>query len=217
MPLKTKELPKKDRKSAPILEPGTYPARLVQVIDLGLQVRTYKGQEKDPEYNIWTTYELLDEFMPDEDGNPDETQPRWVSEDFPLYNLEVDRATSTARYYALDPNEEEDGDWSALLGRPVMVTLVVNESKGKQYNNISSISSMRAKEKEKAPDLVNPSKFFDLSNPDKEIFLSLPKFLQDKIKEGLEFDGSFLEDEKKSSKKKENKKVEEDNDDEEDW
>ncbi len=50
------------------LEPGPYDARLVQVVDLGRQEqRPYKGQPKDPAYELALTYELLDAFMEDPD------------------------------------------------------------------------------------------------------------------------------------------------------
>ena len=52
------------------IEPGTYPVRVAQIIDLGLQPqRPYQGQEKPPAYEIMMTYEFLDEFCLDEDGN----------------------------------------------------------------------------------------------------------------------------------------------------
>ena len=59
------------------LDPGTYPARLVQVVDLGLQPqKPYNGKEKPPVHMIHTTYEFVDEFMLDDEGQPDETKPR---------------------------------------------------------------------------------------------------------------------------------------------
>lgn len=183
---------------APLLDEGAYPARLVQVIDMGLQPqRPYQGQEKPPAYMITTVYESSDEFMPDEDGNPDEEKPRWFWEELPIYNLDQDKAKSTKRYYALDPNEEADGDWSKLVGNPVLIALVQNG----EYNNIGGTSSMRPKEASKLPPLVNEPKVFDLSEPDVEVFYSLPQRLQDKIKANLNFEGSALEEALKNYKK----------------
>ena len=52
------------------IEPGTYPGRLVQLIDFGLQPqRPYMGKDKPPAQEIGLTYELVDEFMKDDDGN----------------------------------------------------------------------------------------------------------------------------------------------------
>ena len=75
------------------IEPGTYPGRLVQVIDFGLQPqRPFKGQDKPPAYELGTTYELVDEFMKDENGEDIEDKPRWVSESFPFHSLAADKA-----------------------------------------------------------------------------------------------------------------------------
>lgn len=180
------------------IEAGNYPARLVQVIDLGLQPqRPFKGEEKPPAYCIYTTYELLDEFMVDEEGNVDEDKPRWISEEFPLYNIGADLAKSTKRYKALDPQLECEGDWGQLLGSPVMVTVTATEGKGqhlgKTFNNIGGLAPMRPKDAAKAEELKNTAKMFDLDAPDLEVFQSLPTWLQDRIKGNLEFKGSKLD------------------------
>lgn len=197
------------------IDPGAYPGRLVQVIGLGLQAQQFEGEEKPPQQEISVTYELSDEFLKDEDGNDDPEKPRFVPETFALYNLAADRAKSTQRYFALDPTEEHGGDWSKLLGTPVLITIVnkagTGKNKGKVYNNIATVSTMRAKEASKLPALVNPTKFFDFSEPDIDVFMSLPDWMKDKIKKGLEYEGSDLErlvaDYKPKEEKKEKKKA----------
>lgn len=179
------------------LDPGTYPARVTQIISLGLQKQNpYKGEEKPPRHELYLTYELLDEFLKDEDGEDIEDKPRWLSESFTMNSLDSDLAKSTKRYLALDPDLKYDGDWSKLTGAPCMVTLVQAQSKKDKdviYNNISSVQTMRAKEAAKAPDLKNEPKVFDIDDPDVEVFLSFPTWLQDRIKANLEFGGSVLE------------------------
>lgn len=180
------------------LDVGTYPARVVQVISLGLQKQQpYQGQEKDPKDELYVTYELLDEFLLDEEGKELEDKPRWLSETFTMNSLDSDLAKSTKRYTALDPTLEFDGDWAQLIGAACMVTVVQNEGKGKNagrtFNNISSVQTMRTKEAAKAPALVNEGKVFDVDDPDMETFLALPTFLQDKIKGNLNYEGSPLE------------------------
>jgi hypothetical protein len=213
------------------LEPGAYPCRLVQVILLGTQKqRPYQGQDKPPAMEIMLTYEFLDEFLKDEDGNDIEDKPRWLSETLPFHNLEIERAKSTQRYIALDPDIQHDGDWAALIGKPCMVNVInregVGKNKGKVYENISNVSAMRPKEAAKAPELVNPPKVFDFYNPDMEVFAALPQWIQDKMKEAVDFDGSALDEalDKEAvdppAKKEEKKKVkapENPEGDEEDW
>lgn len=189
-------------KKAPLIDAGAYPGRLQGIVDLGLQKQEYKGEVKAPKRDIWYTYELSDEFMLDEDGSPDESKPRWFSERLPLNNLDSDLAKSTKRYYALDPNEEAEGDWPKLITKPVIVTMTNDGS----YNNIGGTSAMRPKEASKLPDLVNPPRIFLFDEPDVEVFRSLPQFVQDWIKEGLEYEGSklqkLLNGEKVETKKK---------------
>lgn len=176
------------------IEPGTYPARLVQIIDLGLQAqRPYQGKDKPPAQEIMLTYELVDTFMLDEKGEELEDKPRWISETLPFYGLYADKAKSTQRYNALDPNGDYDGDFSKAIGQPVNVTIVNNAVGDKVYDNIATISTMRPRDADKCPDLVNPSKLFDLDAPDMEVFNSLPEWLRDKIKSNLNFKGSPLE------------------------
>lgn len=67
-----------DRVAQEVLEPGVYPARLVQLIDLGVQPqRPFQGKDKPPAQEIMITYEFTDEFLKDEDGNEIEDKPRW--------------------------------------------------------------------------------------------------------------------------------------------
>jgi hypothetical protein len=188
----------KSKANGPKQEPmdeGTYPARVVQVIDFGVQPqRPFKGVAKPPAQTIYQTYEFLDEFCKDENGDDLEDKPRWLSEQFPLFSLEADLAKSTKRYYALDPDEKYGGDFLLLAGEPCMVTINQYESKGEVKNGVSSVAAMRPKEAAKAPELVNPPKVFVIDNPDLEVFKSLPDWMQEKIKESLEFEGSALDE-----------------------
>lgn len=181
----------------PPLESGAYNSRTVQILNIGLQKQNpYKGEDKPPKYELYVTYELSDEFLEDEDGEPDLTKPRWVGERFTINSLESENAKSTKRYLALDPNNQFEGDWSQVLNTPCVVTLVQNKSKKKKdviYNNVASVQPMRSKDAAKLPALVNEPKVFDFYEPDVKVFLSLPGFLQKIIKESLDFSGSKLE------------------------
>jgi hypothetical protein len=182
----------------PLLDIGTYPARVVRIVDLGLQnQRPFKGKEKPPAHEVNISYELLDAFMVDEDGKEIEDKPRWIHETFPLHNLSADLAKSTKRYMALDPDMDYDGDFTKLIGTPCNVTVVHGQGKGanagKTYENIGGVSAMRDKDAKRAPALVNEPAVFTLDDPDLEVFNSFPQWLQDKIKTNLEFGGSKLE------------------------
>ena len=179
------------------LKSGSYPGRLVLVVDLGLQKqRPFQGKDKPPAREIMLTYEFADEFMQDEDEEDILDKPRWLSESFPLYNLDSERANSTLRYKALDPELEHGGDFLKVIGEPVNITVVQNPNKKnpeRPWENVAGITTMREKDQKKAPGLVNTPVAFDLEEPSLDNFMMLPKWIQKRILENLEFRGSLLE------------------------
>lgn len=199
MGLNAKSAPGKGGKfKRELLEAGTYPARLVGVADLGLQYRRpYQGKEKEPINELMLTYEFSDEFIKGADGEEQSDKPRFLSEIIPFHNLGAEKAKSTQRYKALDPDVALDGDWSRLLGTPCSVTLILNTYKKdgveKTVEKIVGISAMRKKDAEKLPELVNTPKFFNLDVPDLDVFNSFPDWIKEKIKGNLNYKGSSLE------------------------
>jgi len=191
-----------NKQSGPAQDPldaGSYPVRIVQMVHMGLQAqRPFEGQEKPPQQEIRVTYEFLDEFMLDEDGAEVEDKPRWVSEEFALHPLDVDRAKSTLRYNAFDPDNEGDGDIFSLVGRAGNLTIVAKQGNGKNkdkvYNNVSGANAMRAKDLKKHDDtpLINPSLLFSVDEPDMVAYGKLPDFVKDKIKAGLAYKSTEL-------------------------
>lgn len=177
------------------IEIGNYPARLVQILDMGSRPKeewdevtsTYKPTGKILPH-ISLSYELCTEMMKDEEGNDIEGKPRWISEEHPLYALQSDKATTTKRYNVFDPKHVEGGDWVLQAGKPCTVT-VTHTKKGK-----AKIGGVTPPMKGMViPELANPVKIFDLDNPDMEIFGSLPQWIQDKIKSNVNFVGSPLD------------------------
>jgi hypothetical protein len=184
-----------DFKRPPPLEAGTYPGRTVGIVDLGLQPQSYKGEDKAPGRMVSVTYEFSDEFMLDEDGQEDHTKPRWLSEQFVLYNLETEKAKSTARYKTLDPTNLYHGDFLALVDIPVNITVTQNPNKknpDRPYENVAGISPMRAKDAEKCPALVNKPFVFDLEEPDLDEYAKVPAWMKKQVEKNLEFKGSLL-------------------------
>lgn len=184
------------------IEPGTYQARIVQIIDLGVQPqREFKGQAKPPAQEILVTYELLDEFMKDENGEEMTDKPRWVSERFALRSINSDLAKSTKRYKAL--TDDPSGDFTLLINVPCMVTITQSLGKnGKTYNNVASVSKMRAKDAEKAPPLLNSQVIFSIDEPDN--WNDVAEWIQKIIKGNIHYEGSKLKDFIENNSKEEN-------------
>lgn len=201
-PQRVKQNSKSNLKS-PLLDPDNYPARLVQVIDLGLQ-NSYFDQDKI-NHEVMLTYELTTEFCLDEDDNPVEDKPRWLSETINIIDLPIGmsvdeiyndqyrgKAKMVLRSRAFDPKGTLEFDFSEMVGKPCAVTVVQKKKKDKTLKNeIGGITApMRGLQ---IAELINPPKVFVVDEPDMEIFGSLPEWLQDKIKGNLEFKGSALE------------------------
>ena len=182
----------------PHMEAGTYPCRLVQIVDLGIQdQRAFDGQAKPPCQTLRCVWEFTDEFCVDDKGNEQLDKPRWLKDEFPFRSLDLDLATSTKRYKALDPEDKFDGDFTQLLGQAANVTVVNKEGKGKNagniYNNIGAVTAMRKRDADKCAPLVNPATLFVVDEPDMAVFNSLPDWLQDIIKANHDYSGSELE------------------------
>lgn len=90
-----------------------------------------------------------------------------------------------------------------LLGEPLIVNLTQYNKKsgkdaGKPANKISTFAPMKSKEKREAKALVNPTVYFDLGDPNLEVFNKLPGgdspySLKSKILANLDFSGSKLD------------------------
>jgi hypothetical protein len=201
MTLNANNLPRnkaKGRVQQPPLEAGVaHAARLVQVIDLGLQAqRPYKGNVKEPRHSLYVTYEFSHIFLVDEKGEENKELPRWISEEFALFPLVSDRAVSTKRYLAFDPRETEKGDWAKLLGAPCSLLVVNNpdqNDKTRVFSNVGNVTPAPRMPGYVQPELVNEPVVFDLDAPDVEVFKTLPEFLQNKIKSNLNYQGSKLQ------------------------
>jgi len=186
--LNTKNIKSTGGKKAPLLPPAMYPSRIAQILDLGIQERSpYNGTPKSPCNQMWVTYELVDEFMPDDDGNEDKEKPRWISERLNVFSMDVENAKSTKRMLSIDPAGAFDGDWSRVLDLPVLLQIVNRESKGIMYENVGGVTpTMKG---QVVAELVNPPKLFDFDNPSQEVFDSLPDFLKDIINKGVDDNG----------------------------
>jgi hypothetical protein len=189
--------------SNPVLEPDNYPARLVQVIDMGKRASFFDPEKINHEINL--TYELVSEFMLDDKGQPVEDKPLWLSEVINMVDM-PDHMTA-AEIYAdqfkskgklvqrcktFDPKGQLDFDLTAFLGKPCSVTVINYKKKddtlGMKVGAITGLMKGMV-----IAELVNPPKLFSLDEPDMTIFGSLPDWFQDKIKENIEFKGSALE------------------------
>ena len=178
----------------PLLDAGMYNARILRVIDLGLQPGSQQYPEPKPKMEI--EFELQDEFMCDKEGKAIEGVPAVFSMEF-SYSEDGyigDKSNLYKLYMAIDPEMNlSPEEW---LGLPISVMLITKKRKsgkhaGEEYSNVSAVAPMKQKDKDRVTPLVGKPAFFDLSAPDMDVWATLTKgnqyAQQDKIKAGLAY------------------------------
>jgi hypothetical protein len=182
--------PKRETKQRALIEDGQQIARIVQVIDFGLQTqRPYKGEAKLPAYEVYLTAEFPEQRI-EIDG---ESKPMWKSKRLKLSS--DDRSTCYKWYNKLDPKGVYRGEWCELIETPLVAFITHNLGKGKNagktFDEISDIGPVM--KGFVAPPLENDPVTFDLTSPNLDVFNSFPSWIQNIIKENLEYDGSRLQ------------------------
>jgi len=172
--------------------PGVHIGRCYSLIDLGSQKVEFQGDVKI-QHKILVRWELFGE---DEDGQPltiemdGRTMPMTISKRYTLSlsskaRLRQDLESWRGRGFT---DEEAKGfDVSKLLGAYCMVNVTHNETNGKTYSNVASLTPLPGALKHAKPDPVHPNQTFDLDNPDMALFETLHEKLQDTIRESAEW------------------------------
>lgn len=218
--------------AAPLLESGSYPARVVRIVDIGKQPGSAKYPT--PTLKMLVTFELLEEYMKevDADGKPImvqdpdeddgvmmmkniEDKPRWFdfeftynSDGFMGDNSHIFKFMKAVDALAVPANLEQGivGHDAVplpdLLGAPLQVGLIQKtrtggKNAGKVVNQVATFAPMKSKEKKAARELINKPVFFDLGNPDLEVFNSLPGgdsewAIKNRITRSIDFDKTEL-------------------------
>ena len=172
------------------VEDGAYTARVVQIIDFGKQIETdYKtGEPKVYEdsgmpvvkHKVWINFELPTETI-EYDG---EVKPRWYGKEYTVSAHE--KSAMAALLKALDPKGEHTArgkNAKGILGLPAMVTI---GSTGSGKAKVAGVSAVPKGMQVDA--LANGETFFDLDGDDLDTFNSLPKWMQERIINGVDFD-----------------------------
>lgn len=179
------------------IEDGSYPARLVQIIDIGEQERIdFDTGKPTGQYQrrLFLTFEFPTETI---EMNGEEW-PRWQSMEVTLSFHK--RAKLPQIVSALDPKYQVT-DLSELVGRPALVTIGSTKNGRPKITNIVQLPKGMQVE-----DLKSPPVVFDMDDFDVEVFNTLPNFIQNRIKEAKNFSADMLPDNnEEESKKKQDK------------
>ena len=191
-----KGAPQEDREFAQPKK-GQRAARLVGLIDLGLQPQEYKGEVKKPAKEFIPMFWLANDMYTTDDTGEEKHMVRgpWPYKIYP--------GAERGHYFefceGIDPNGEVivdgAGDLTQLLGRPCFVK-IVEEKKTKDgkevvYFNIKGVSEVP--EDYPVAELDIDTFTFDTSAPTKEGFDRLSDRNQASIKDSVGYEGSELQ------------------------
>lgn len=165
------------------IDEGTFPARIVQIIDLGIQEDEYLGERKVG-HKVFINFEFPTELV----TVGDEDKPRWLGKEYTVSLHE--KAALTKLVAAADPEGKATSkgrNMKGLLGLPLMVSIGSTDKGNPKISNVARLMKGLA-----VGELVNKSIFFDMDEGDVEQFNKLPQWMQDKIKGGLDFKDTML-------------------------
>ena len=198
-----------NKKEYPRVEDGTYPARVVQLINLGRQVKTdwktgevetYDDGNPIVQPKVWVTFELPTETI-DYGG---EESPRWYSKEYTISAHE-----KAALPVLLAACGVDSGDITDLLDKPLLVTIGSTVSGKAKITQTSKL--MKGME---VPDIFKKEKMvvFDPYQPDMDVWETLPRFLREKIESAVDYDKMRFpaSDKKETADKKEEPDYEDD-------
>lgn len=166
--------------SAPI-EPGTYPARCVGVVDLGIQHNDFNGKDQE---KVRLIFELPTERTVVEGSD----KPRWLSKPYTasLHEKAALRKDLDAWRGRPFTQEELAGfNLSNVLNGPCLLTVASQEGKnGSAYARIAGISKvMKGME---IPPLENPPILFDMDREDAgEVLERLPAWMREEVERSI--------------------------------
>jgi len=168
-----------------LIPEGTHVARLVSIVDFGTQPHVYMGENKTRS-RIYFTFELPNETSVFEGV----TKPLVIGSEFtaslsdkailkPIIEGVLGKKLTDAERTNFGREEI-----SKLVGTPVMLSVLHNESNGKTYANIATVSPLP--KGMAAPEQYNPSVVYDVLDGQNEAFKALPEFMRNKILASLE-------------------------------
>jgi hypothetical protein len=165
---------------------GEYEGRLRYVADLGLQERSYKGEEKDPAQQLSLGIEILGEFV--EIDGKDVPRLLWTRPMNVFWTLtEKGKELEFLKVFIPSAEEGEEAEWGDALDMPCNVIIENVPGKGankdKVFDNIKSLSPIPAKYRKGVDVGVMTSALGDADDEENEAtkaLYGLAKFVWDK-------------------------------------
>jgi hypothetical protein len=170
-----------------ILEAGSYPARIYQLIHIGT-VPGYQGQLQN---KVRITFELPTEMKVFDEKKGE--QPRVISQEYTLSFSE--KANLRKLILACDPGAlgtSSDGfvetfDVENLLGKELLITIAQKAKKDGSGNYAYIDNVTRLPKGMKCPKQINPSQLLSFDKWSDEVFAKLPDFIRKSIESSEEY------------------------------
>jgi len=166
------------------VEPGTYPARCISIIDLGTQRGEYQGKPT-VRRQVMLVWELPTETVETKDGE----KPMTVSKFYTVSlseksNLRPDLEAWRGRAFT---DEELLGfDLNNVLDKPCMVSVKHNEKGRARVSSVAKLVKGMS-----VPDAVHKPFIFSLDNFDGTVFQAISPGIQKIIAQSDEYKASF--------------------------
>lgn len=171
---------------------GTVPARILSVVDLGVQERKpFQGKPKDPARQVSVTFELPnDKFEYNGEMVPARISPK-------IFNVSMDPKSALFKFMqSVDPSNSKDGDLEQYPNTPCLVTIVHNtvkvDGQDRTYANVTGV--MPAPDGFPVPELSSEPFVFSFDAPTLEAYSLCPRYLRELISSAVNFEGSAAEE-----------------------
>lgn len=157
------------------LEPGTYPARCMGVVDLGLQEIDYQGQKMNRE-KVLILWELPTERVETDKGD----EARVFSKRYTLSLNERAALRKDIDSWRGKPFTDEEiagFDLRKVINAPCMLSIVNVDRDSNTYTRITSVA--RVMRGLTVPELEHEPLIFDMESPDADgVYEQLPPWIQ---------------------------------------
>lgn len=181
----TQNMPHTETKERELIPTGVHTARCYALIDLGTQIVEWEGVEKR-QRKVRLTWEIPGEKRVFNEDKGE--QPMVISREYTWsFYDNANFRKMLESWVGLKESDIDDFDAGKLVGMPAQIMVMHQESKkGKTYANIASVMPL-AKNQACDPQ-INESMFYHISQGfEDEPFSDLHEFLQNKIKESIEY------------------------------
>ena len=164
---------------------GTFPARVYSIIYMGTIKGEYKGTPTES-YKVRISWELPTKTRVFKEGEP--AKPFSVSKELTLSmgsKSSLRPLVEGMLGVSFTDDDAKSFDVDELLGKECLISIAHKESPNGKYVAINSTAQMP--EGMTCPPAVNKPKILSYDRFDKEYFVTLPKFIQEKMEKTPEF------------------------------